>query len=83
MRENSLRAKHPVITLNSIIDMKPGTFCQISVHSVFAVKYREALISTEWRDEFHRYISGIIQKTGAKPLAVGGWLDHVHAFFGL
>lgn len=31
----------------------------------------------------HKYISGIITGTGAKSLAVGGWKDHVHIFFGL
>ena len=36
-----------------------------------------------WRDELHRYISGILREIEMKPLAVGGWLDHVHVFFGM
>lgn len=37
----------------------------------------------EWRDNLHQYISGIITNKGAKSLAVGGWKDHVHIFFGM
>ncbi|MCC7401106.1 MAG: transposase [Chitinophagaceae bacterium] len=60
-----------------------NTYSQISIHTVFAVKGRENLITSEWRDELHRYISGIIRGNGATPLAVGGWKDHVHTFFGM
>jgi len=28
-------------------------------------------------------MSGIITGTGGKSLAVGGWIDHVHIFFGM
>lgn len=61
----------------------PNTYSQISIHSVFAVKGRENLISSNWRDNLHKYISGIITGNGAKSLAVGGWMDHVHIFFGM
>lgn len=60
-----------------------NTYSQISIHSVFAVKGRENLITRDWRDDLHRYISGIITAKGAKSLAVGGWKDHVHVFFGM
>ena len=60
-----------------------NTYTQISIHAVFAVKSRENIITKEWRDDLHKYISGIITDEGAKSLAVGGWKDHVHAFFGL
>lgn len=59
-----------------------NTYSQAYTQVVFAVKYRENLITREWRDELHQYISGIITHEGAKSLAVGGWLDHVHLFFG-
>ena len=61
----------------------PNTFTQISIHSVFAVNGRENFITSEWRDNLHKYISGIIKRNGAKSLAVGGWKDHVHIFFGM
>ena len=60
-----------------------NTYSQISIHAVFAVKFRENCITKEWRNELHQYISGIIINKGAKSLAVGGWLDHVHIFFGM
>jgi putative transposase len=60
-----------------------NTYSQITIHSVFAVKYRENFITKDWRDTLHQYISGIITNQGAKSLAVGGWKDHVHILFGM
>ncbi len=60
-----------------------NTYSQISIHSVFAVKGRGNFITRDWRDNLHKYISGIITGNDAKSLAVGGWQDHVHIFFGL
>ena len=60
-----------------------NTYSQISIHAVFAVKGRENIIISPWRDNLHQYISGIIAGNGAKSLAVGGWKDHVHIFFGM
>lgn len=60
-----------------------NTYSQITIHAVFAVKGRQCLITRDWRDELHKYLSGIIERKGAKPLAVGGWIDHVHILFGL
>lgn len=60
-----------------------NTYSQISVHVVFAVKNRENIILKEWRDDLHKYIAGIIKNEGAASLAVGGWKDHVHIFFGM
>jgi len=61
----------------------PNTFSDISIQAVFAVKHRESLILSEWRGQLHSYISGILTRENIKALAVGGWLDHVHIFFGL
>ena len=61
----------------------PNTYSQITIHAVFAVKYRDNFIVKEWRNDLHRYISGIINGKGAKSLAVGGWDDHVHILFGM
>jgi putative transposase len=60
-----------------------NTYSQITIHAVFAVKYRENFILKEWRDSLRQYISGIITGKGAKSLAVGGWKDHVHILFGM
>lgn len=60
-----------------------GTFSQIYIQVVFAVKGRESLIGNSWKDELHRYISGIIKGKDQKPIIVNGMADHVHAFLGL
>jgi REP element-mobilizing transposase RayT len=60
-----------------------NTYSQVNIHCVFAVKGRENIITPDFRDDLHRYISGILKSKGAFPLAVGGWLDHVHTFFEL
>ncbi len=58
-----------------------NTYSQLNIHCVFAVKGRENIITTNFRDNLHKYMSGILKNDGAFPLAVGGWLDHVHVFF--
>lgn len=60
-----------------------NTYSQLNTHCVFAVKDRENIITKDFRDDLHRYMSGILSNDGAFPLAVGGWLDHVHVFFEL
>ncbi len=61
----------------------PNTYTQISIHAIFVVKHRENFITREWRDRLHSYVSGILKNEDATSLAVGGWLDHVHVFFGM
>jgi putative transposase len=60
-----------------------GTFSQLYVQVVFAVKGRENLISKSWKDDLHKYISGIIKRKEQKPIIVNGMPDHIHAFIGL
>ena len=60
-----------------------NTYSQVSVHCVFAVKGRENIITKDFRDRLHSYMSAILKNDNAYPLAVGGWLDHVHVFFEL
>lgn len=61
----------------------PGTFHQIYVQIVFAVKGRENLISNKWNKELHKYIAGIIKGKEQKSIIVNGMPDHIHAFIGL
>jgi len=61
----------------------PGTFFQIYIQVVFAVKGRENLIGNNWKIDLHKYISGIIKGKGQKPIIVNGMPDHIHAFIGL
>jgi REP element-mobilizing transposase RayT len=60
-----------------------GTFSQIYIQYVFAVKGRENLLQKEWRDEVFKYIIGVIKGKDQKPIIVNGISDHVHVFVGL
>lgn len=59
-----------------------NTYTQCYFHLVFAVKNREALIKSEWKDELEKYITGIIQNTRHKLLAISAMPDHIHIFIG-
>ena len=61
----------------------PNTYTQLHIHFVFAVKYRKAIITNEWEDRLHKYITGIIQGNGHKMLAINSAYDHIHIFIGL
>lgn len=61
----------------------PGTYSQIYVQAVFAVKGRQNLIGKEWKEELCKYISGIITGKDQKSIIVNGVADHVHVFIGL
>ena len=61
----------------------PGTFTQLYVQVIFAVKGRENLIAGSWKTELHKYIAGIIKGKNQKSIIVNGMADHIHAFIGL
>ena len=61
----------------------PGTFSQIYIQIVFAVKGRENLIANSWKTALHKYIAGTIKGKGQKPIIVNGMPDHIHVFAGL
>jgi len=61
----------------------PGTFSQVYIQVVFAVKGRENLIDKSWRDELHKYLAGIIKGKEQKSIIVNGVADHIHCFIGL
>ena len=60
-----------------------GTYSQIYIQYVFAVKGRANLLHDDWRDELFKYISGIVTGKGQKAIIVNGYRDHVHVFVGL
>jgi REP element-mobilizing transposase RayT len=61
----------------------PGTFSQIYIQIVFAVKGRENMIAHSIEEEIYKYISGIIEGKEQKSLAVNGMPDHIHLLVGL
>ena len=60
-----------------------GTYSQLYIQIVFAVKGRDNVIINPWRDELYKYIAGIITGKGHKSIIVNGMADHIHAFVGL
>lgn len=60
--------------------MSAGSFTQLYIHIVFAVKYRKNSISFIWEDDLYKYITGIIKKQGQSLLAINGMPDHIHIF---
>ncbi|MBN7816655.1 IS200/IS605 family transposase [Algoriphagus pacificus] len=60
-----------------------GTFSQIYIQIVFAVKGRNSLISESLEEELYRYITGIVSNKGQKMLAINGMPDHIHFLIGM
>ena len=65
-----------------------NTYSQIYVQIVFAVKYRNAVISKEviskeWKNILFGVIGNLINETNCKTIIVNGVEDHVHCFLGL
>ena len=60
-----------------------GTYSQIYIHAVFAIKGRENLLHKPWREDVFKYMAGIIREKNQKPIIVQGIEDHVHLFIGI
>jgi REP element-mobilizing transposase RayT len=59
-----------------------GIYSQCYIHFVFAVKFKNAAISQEWRESLHKYITGITHNNGHKLMAINSMPDHVHMLVG-
>ena len=60
-----------------------GTFSQIYIQIVFAVKGRQSLIHASWEEDLYKYITGIVKNKGQKLIAINGMPDHIHIFIGM
>ena len=60
-----------------------NTYTQLYIHIVFAVNGRMALIRDDFREELHKYITGIVTTKGHKLLAINSVKDHIHILVGL
>jgi REP element-mobilizing transposase RayT len=60
-----------------------NTYHQIYLQTVFAVKYRKAVIDSSWKNKLFAVIGNLINETNCKTIIVNGVEDHVHCFLGL
>jgi putative transposase len=60
----------------------PNTYTQLYVHCVFAVKYREAILNSDWDQRLRLYFTALIQNHNHKMLAINNVHDHLHFFVG-
>jgi len=56
----------------------PNTYSQLYIQIVFAVKGRQNFIHESFRNEFQKYISGIVKKQKQKLYAIYCMPDHTH-----
>jgi putative transposase len=60
-----------------------STYSKIYIHTVFAVKYRNPLITPDWEERLFKYTTGIVQQKEQKMLAINGMPDHIHILIGM
>ncbi len=60
-----------------------NSYHQMYIQTVFAVKYREAVIEKSWKGNLLGVIGNLINETGCRTILVNGVEDHVHCFIGL
>ena len=60
-----------------------NTYHQIYLQTVFALKYRKAVIDKAWKEKLFAVIGNLINETNCKTIIVNGVEDHVHCFIGL
>jgi REP element-mobilizing transposase RayT len=60
-----------------------NTYHQIYLQTVFAVKYRNAVINKVWRPKLLGVIGNLINEANCKTIIVNGVEDHVHCLLGL
>ena len=59
------------------------TFSQIYIQTVFAVSGSLSLITSDLKEELHKYITGIVTKQEQKLIRINGMPDHLHILIGL
>lgn len=61
----------------------PNTYSQIYIQIVFAIKGRQNLIQSRYREELHKYITGIVHNREQKMLSIFCMPDHTRLLVGL
>ncbi|MFI5144230.1 MAG: IS200/IS605 family transposase [Ignavibacteria bacterium] len=55
-----------------------NTYTQIYIHFIFSVKNRQFLLKDNFREELHKYITGIVLNRKCKLLCINSVQDHMH-----
>jgi putative transposase len=58
------------------------TYTQIHIHTIFAVKNRQSLITEDFQDRLFKYMISVFRNNGHKVLSINGMPDHIHILFG-
>lgn len=84
---NKCKKKRDIIEIWVLIDsdhsIMPNNYFELTIQVIFAVKYREALIHDSFREELHKYITGVVRNQGQKMLCINSVSDHIHLLLGL
>ncbi len=59
------------------------TYTQLYIQLVFSVQGRKSLIPKQYKEDVHKYITGIVQNRRHKLIAINAMRDHIHIFVGL
>ena len=59
-----------------------NTYTQIYLQFVFAVSGRKNLLKDSFREELHKYITGVVEKRKQKLIAINSVSDHIHILVG-
>jgi putative transposase len=60
-----------------------NTYYQVYIQTVFAVKYRHAILEKSWATNLYAVIGNLINESNCKTIIINGHNDHIHCFFGL
>lgn len=60
-----------------------NTYSQITIQLVFAIKNREAIILSTFKDRLYKYITGIVSNQNQKMIAINGTHNHIHILLGI
>ncbi len=54
--------------------------CRVGVHLVWATKMRHPWLAEGLRPRVFEVLGGIAHRLHSHPIAIGGWVDHVHLY---
>ncbi len=60
-----------------------NTYHQVYIQTVFAVKFRTALVDEHWQKDLFGVVGNLINETGCTNIIVNGVANHIHCFIGL